>query len=201
MGSGPAPALAPSVAPVAITEPAPRIAGVSPPSVPTASPLALPPEAYAMLELVGLGLAPDADDATRGTARDLWARFAQSLAASALTSPATTAAASQLPGTPMMPPTPAALSSPMAPVVPTPPALSMPLAPAIMSAAPIAATPALPSPTTPIAMAASVLRNMPPDQLMDLLLQRLRGALPPGVAVPTPRGIQFQLIPVPGCAK
>ncbi|HXG96809.1 MAG TPA: hypothetical protein VNJ06_06820, partial [Gemmatimonadales bacterium] len=69
----------------------------------------------------------------------------------------------------------------------------MPAAP-MMPAAPAMPTPAMPA--TPIAMAARALRQMPPDQLLDLLLQRLRGALPSGVTVPTPKGIQFQLVPV-----
>jgi hypothetical protein len=41
-----------------------------------------------------------------------------------------------------------------------------------------------------------MLRQLPPDQLLDLALQRLRGALPAGATVPTPKGIQFQLVPV-----
>jgi hypothetical protein len=54
---------------------------------------------------------------------------------------------------------------------------------------------ALPPPS-PIAMAAHALRQLPPDQLLELLLQRLRAALPTGASVAAPRGIQFQLVPM-----
>jgi hypothetical protein len=123
------------------------------------APPALPPETQALLELIGRGLAPDADDSTRDAARDLWAQFAHTIATAA-------------------------------PVTPTAPV--MPAAP-VMSAA---VMPTLPLPTSPIAMAARTLRQLPPDQLLDLALQRLRAALPPGATVPAPKGIQFQLVPV-----
>jgi hypothetical protein len=41
-----------------------------------------------------------------------------------------------------------------------------------------------------------MLRQLPPDQLLDLALQRLRAALPAGATVPPSKGIQFQLVPV-----
>jgi hypothetical protein len=47
----------------------------STPHLATAQPLAVPPETLAVIELIGRGLAPDADDYTRATARELWARF------------------------------------------------------------------------------------------------------------------------------
>jgi hypothetical protein len=59
------------------------------------------------------------------------------------------------------------------------------------------AMPTVALPATPIAMAARALKQMTPDQLIDLVLQRLRAALPAGSAVATPRGIQFPLVPVP----
>ena len=153
-----------------------------------ALPPALPPEAYVMLELVGRGLAPDADEPTRHAARDLWARFAQVMTTAApgmATAPGMLTSAGALTAAGMLT-TAGTLTSPAmstAPV-PTAPMLTAPM-------------PTAPMPTTPIAMAARALRQMPPDQLLDMLLQRLRGALPPGVTVPTPKGIQFQLIPVP----
>ena len=52
-------------------------------------------------------------------------------------------------------------------------------------------------PATPVATAVRALQQIPPDQLLELLLTRLRAALPTGVTVPAPPGIQFQLVPVP----
>jgi hypothetical protein len=46
-------------------------------------------------------------------------------------------------------------------------------------------------------MAARALRQLPPDQLLELVLQRLRAALPASTTVPMPKGIQFQLVPIP----
>jgi hypothetical protein len=77
-------------------------------------------------------------------------------------------------------------------------AASMPAAPSAPAAPmPAAPMPAVPPPSTPIALAARALRNMSPEQLLDLALQRLRAALPPGTTVANPRGIQFALVPVP----
>jgi hypothetical protein len=88
------------------------------------------------------------------------------------------------------------------PIVTAPPAI--PSAPAVQSptvpeAALVAATPAMSvvsPPSSPIVMAARALRGLPPEQLLDIVLQRLRGALPTGATVATPKGIQFQLVPV-----
>jgi hypothetical protein len=88
------------------------------------------------------------------------------------------------------------------PIVTAPPA--MPNAPAVPSptvadAALVAAMPAMPvvsPPSSPIVMAARALRGLPPEQLLDIVLQRLRAALPAGATVATPKGIQFQLVPV-----
>ena len=150
----------------------------------SASPLAfapaLPPDTHALLDLIGHGLAPEADDTTRDAARELWARFAQMIAAAAPMMPAAPAPSAPMPAAPVM------LAAP-APAVPAPAA-------PVMSAAPV--MPAIPLPTSPIAMAARTLRQLSPDQLLELLLQRLRTALPAGATVPTPKGIQFQLVPV-----
>jgi hypothetical protein len=56
--------------------------------------------------------------------------------------------------------------------------------------------PTVPSPSSPIVMAARALREMPSEQLLDVVLQRLRAALPAGATVPASKGIQFQLVPV-----
>jgi hypothetical protein len=75
--------------------------------------------------------------------------------------------------------------------VPTMPIPAMPI-----PGMPVPGMPTPPMPTSPIAMAARALRQLPPDQLLDLVLQRLRAALPAGASVPTPKAIQFQLVPV-----
>lgn len=178
--AAPAPPIGPALA---AGEPAYRMASAPSPASPAASPSSLLPEAHAMLELIGRGLAPDADESARSAARDLWARFAQLIMASGLAMPP----APMMPTAPMMPAAPVMPPASMLPAASMlPPAAAMPTAPAIP---PMAAS--------PIAMAARALRQMPPDQLMDLLLQRLRGALPSGATVPTPTGIQFALVPVP----
>ena len=61
--------------------------------------------------------------------------------------------------------------------------------------APLAAPPT-PAPL-PIANIVSALRGVPPDQLLDLAITRLRAALPPGTDVPTVKPMKFHLIPVP----
>jgi hypothetical protein len=74
-----------------------------------------------------------------------------------------------------------------------------PMHPAVMPGAPtmsaVPLMPTAPSQTSPIAVAARALRQMPPDQLLELVLQRLRAALPEGTTVSEPKGIQFHLVP------
>lgn len=55
---------------------------------------------------------------------------------------------------------------------------------------------AAPTPTSPLAAMVGTLRNLPPEQLLDMAIQRLRAALPAGSTVAEPKGIQFQLVPV-----
>jgi len=107
----------------------------------------------------------DADEATRAGAREALAQLAQPIATTAPMMPAT----SPMPGAPAMP---------AAPHVPT-----------------TLAMPTVPLPSSPIAMAARALRALPPEQLLDIALQRLRAALPAGTTVAAPKGIQFQLVP------
>jgi hypothetical protein len=126
----------------------------------TSAPVAA--ETRSLLEAIDRGLAPDADDAMRAAARELWAQLAQSLMAAA--------AAPSTASVPTMPAAPAAFG------LPNMPGLSSPAS---------------------LVMAARALKQLPPDQLLDMVLGRLRAALPAGAAVPTPRGIQFQLVPVP----
>lgn len=47
-----------------------------------------------------------------------------------------------------------------------------------------------------IASAVAMLRGVPPDQLLDLAIARLRAALPAGVQVPPAQPLKFQLIPI-----
>jgi hypothetical protein len=58
------------------------------------------------------------------------------------------------------------------------------------------AAPRPPGPTTPIAAIVETLRKLPPDQLFDLAIQRLRAALPSDAAVAAPE-TRFQLLRIP----
>ena len=48
-----------------------------------------------------------------------------------------------------------------------------------------------------VAALVSALRNVPPDQLLDMAIARLRAALPEGVTVPTVDPVKFQVIQLP----
>jgi hypothetical protein len=48
-----------------------------------------------------------------------------------------------------------------------------------------------------IASALSALRGLPPEQLLDLAIGRLRAALPADVAPPSIAPLKFHLLPVP----
>jgi hypothetical protein len=68
--------------------------------------------------------------------------------------------------------------------------------------APMPGTPASsaspPPPLDPAAIASvfASLGKLPPEQLLDLAIARLRAALPAGATVPAPSPIRFQLIPL-----
>jgi excisionase family DNA binding protein len=99
-----------------------------PPQTPASAPMlalppGLPPETHALLEMIARGLSPEADDATRTTARDLWARFAQTIATAA-----------PVPPVPPAPVPPAAPVLPVAPVIPGMPMPPMPTSPIAMAA-------------------------------------------------------------------
>ncbi|MDQ3301487.1 MAG: hypothetical protein M3619_33315 [Myxococcota bacterium] len=64
-----------------------------------------------------------------------------------------------------------------------------PLATAVELAAPSASVP-------PLAAMAGALRGMPPDQLIDLAIARLRAALPAGAPLPQVSPVRFSLVPV-----
>jgi len=147
---------------------APPIAHTADPTTPLlALPAAPPPDMRAVLDMIGRGLSPEADDAARDAARELWGRLAESLATAA---PANASAPGMPPHAGSLPP---------------------------VHGQGMYTTPTVALPATPIAMAARALKQMTPDQLIDLVLQRLRAALPAGSAVAAPRGIQFPLVPVP----
>ena len=50
---------------------------------------------------------------------------------------------------------------------------------------------------SPIAAAVAMLRGVPPDQLLDLAIARLRAALPAGVAAPNVEPLKFHIITLP----
>ena len=54
----------------------------------------------------------------------------------------------------------------------------------------------MPNPSAIVA-AVGALRGVPPDQLLDLAISRLRAALPTGVEVPAARPLKFHIIPIP----
>jgi hypothetical protein len=62
---------------------------------------------------------------------------------------------------------------------------------------PVASAPLAPPAPPPIASMVAALRGVPPDQLLDLAIQRLRAALPPGVEVPPAQPLKFHLVPAP----
>lgn len=133
---------------------------------PSPPPPSLPAPPEELLELVGQGLAPGADESTRAAARELWSRVAHLITA----------------------------APPAQPVAPAPP--PMPVGPGMPQSLP----PGMPlprPPATPITAAVRALQQMPADQVLELLLARLRAQLPTGATVPTPKGIQFQLVPLP----
>lgn len=49
----------------------------------------------------------------------------------------------------------------------------------------------------PVAAMVSALRGMPPDQLLDLAIARLKAALPAGAEVAPVAPLKFQLLPLP----
>lgn len=63
--------------------------------------------------------------------------------------------------------------------------------------APMATATAAPTDTNPIASIVGALRGVPPEQLLDLAIAKLRAALPAGTAVPAIAPLKFHLIPVP----
>jgi hypothetical protein len=62
---------------------------------------------------------------------------------------------------------------------------------------PLAAPAITPMSGSQIAGVVSALRGVPPDQLLDLAIARLRAALPAGVEVPPAKPINFHIIPAP----
>ncbi len=66
------------------------------------------------------------------------------------------------------------------------------------SSAPTAAqAPAPPIDPASVATLVASLGKLPPEQLLDLAIARLRAALPPGVSVPAPATpLRFQIVPI-----
>jgi hypothetical protein len=52
-------------------------------------------------------------------------------------------------------------------------------------------------PPLPIANLVTALRGVPPDQLLDLAIARLRAALPAGTTIPAVQPMKFHVIPIP----
>ena len=61
----------------------------------------------------------------------------------------------------------------------------------------VAAQPPVPPiDTAAIATLVASLGKLPPEQLLDLAISRLRAALPQGTSVPAPSPLRFQLVPL-----
>jgi hypothetical protein len=52
-------------------------------------------------------------------------------------------------------------------------------------------------PENPFAAIVGSLRGVPPDQLLDLAIDKLRAALPAGTDVPTVTPLKFHIVPLP----
>lgn len=52
-------------------------------------------------------------------------------------------------------------------------------------------------PASPVAAVVGALRGVPPEQLLDLAIAKLRAALPAGADVAPVRPIKIELVPVP----
>ncbi len=63
------------------------------------------------------------------------------------------------------------------------------------------ASPSASAPPPPLAAMVGALRGMPPDQLIDLAIARLRAALPADEALPQVSPVRFQLVPVLATAQ
>ena len=48
-----------------------------------------------------------------------------------------------------------------------------------------------------VATIVGALRGVPPDQLLDLAIAKLRAAIPPGVEVAPVKALKFNIVPVP----
>lgn len=59
------------------------------------------------------------------------------------------------------------------------------------------ASPALAEPRSPLEAAVSALRGVPPDQLLDLAIARLKAALPPDAKVDPVRRMNVPLVALP----
>jgi hypothetical protein len=56
---------------------------------------------------------------------------------------------------------------------------------------------AAPAVVSPIAGIVGMLRGVPPDQLLDLAISKLRAALPAGIEVPPVQPLKFNIVPLP----
>lgn len=81
---------------------------------------------------------------------------------------------------------PAASTAPL----PSAPPLDLPAAP--VSNAP----PAPPFDPAAIATVVASLGKLPPEQLLDLAIARLRAALPPNASIPAPQPLRFHIVPL-----
>lgn len=62
---------------------------------------------------------------------------------------------------------------------------------------PLASPPPLPAQSPQIATIVGALRGIPPDQLLELAIAKLRAALPAGTNVPAAQPVRFIMVPTP----
>ncbi len=67
---------------------------------------------------------------------------------------------------------------------------------AALGATPMPTSTPTPSGPSPIEAIAAAIRGVPPEQLLDLAIAKLRSALPAGTEVPAVAPIRFQIVPV-----
>ena len=154
-----------------------------------------------LMEAIRAAVRDDAEPIARRAGLEACRKIVEVLAAatdSESAPPASAMPTNTAPGVPSAPTTvpnePAA--APSAPTgTPSAPAAA-PIAPAVAPAAPTTQASAPRIDPAEVATLVASLGKLPPEQLLDLAIARLRAALPAGANVPAPAPLRFQLVPL-----